>query len=1143
MNLYWIAVGSLVLFILVGIFGGNLLHLQGTTWWVFFSLMTFLGIVSAALFAFLQYKSNKNKGGAEPGGGNNETDPLIRDANARLAQSKGGAGIANLPMIFVIGDRGTAKTSVLLNSAIEAELLAGQIYQENVVAPTRAANIFFARGTVFVEAGGALMGNPQAWSQLVARLRPGRLKSLAGSGDAPRGVLLCFDLETFARQGAADAIANAARYLHARLAEISQILGVSYPVYVLFTRGDRLPYFADFVRNLSHDEAGQVVGVTLPMLPLQSSGVYGEQETQRLNNAFNQLFHAFCDQRLRLLPRETEVPRLAQAYEFPREFRKLRNPLVQFLVDIGRPSQLRSSPFLRGFYFSGVRPVQMTQAPVTPVVPAAASVESSGATGMFRAGMEAERRAEAMGSAGGTSRKVPQWLFLGHLFNDVILADEPARLASGSSTKTSTMKRMLFAVAAALCLFYLTAATISFLRNRSLARDIESAAQGLTGLTVPPNTYVTEDSLKKLEALRQPLARLVDYETDGAPWSMRWGLYQGRNILPDARRIYYKRFEQAMFGVTQNGLLANLQRTPAAPGPNDDFGYSYDTLKTYLLTTSEWKRSSDQDLEKFLAQRLQQRWASGRESELGQARVDLAKLQFDFYAHDLRNGNPFSPSNDAGAIGLSRAYLAKFSGVERVYRFLIAEGAKKNPTVSFNQKFPGTAEAVSSSVPVEWAYTKDGWKFMQDQIKRQNFGGEPWVLGPDQGAGIDRAAMEKGILDLYTRDYIQKWRAVLQGSNVVRYGSYQDASRKLTLLTGPGAPLLALMWWVSQNTSVDLPGVSEKFRAPQAVVPPAPAQQYIVQQNQSYNGGLMNLQQAVERAAAKDPNGEQSVRDSGQSARLTARQLSATFPPDPEGHVEQRTEILLLQPIAYLDGLAGGDLRSGGARFCQAFNSLTSKFPFNNNADPEISLDDLNGFLRPGSGQLWTAYESTFKSAMVCQNGECAPQGSTPVNPAFTRFVGQLMKFSLALYGATGSEANLRYTLRPAASDQVEEFDIAVNGDLAPLKGGASRQFGWPGNGTRSFRLDLKLSGGGNLSTTYDGPWGLFRFFAGANRNVVAGNGFNFSWAVTSGPRQQPVNAKGRPLTYDFYVETGGGPAVFSKEFLAGLRCPSPVTR
>jgi len=409
---------------------------------------------------------------------------------------------------------------------------------------------------------------------------------------------------------------------------------------------------------------------------------------------------------------------------------------------------------------------------------------------------------------------------------------------------------------------------------------------------------------------------------------------------------------------------------------------------------------------------------------------------------------------------------------------------------------------------------------------------------------VDRGAMEKGILDLYTKDYVEQWRNVLRRSNVNRYGSYQDASRKLTLLTGSGAPLLALMWWTSQNTAIDLPGVSDKFKAVQAVVPPSPAQQYIVQSNQSYNGGLMNLQQAVDRAANKDPSGEQATRDNAQSARLTARQLSATFPPDPEGHVDQRTEELLLQPITYLDNLAGGDLRAGGAAFCAAFNPLTAKFPFNPTATAEVTLDELGGILRPQTGKLWTFYDSSLKSVMQCPNGECAPQGSTPINPVFVRYISQMMKFSRAVYGDSGQEPNLHYTLRPQPTDQVDDFGVAVNGELAQLKGGASKQFVWPGAGTRNFRLDLKVAGGSQLGAqSYDGPWAVFRFFADANRTTNAGNGYTFTWAVTSGRSQQPQMVKGRPLIYEFFVDTGGGPAVFSKDFLSTLKCVAPVTR
>src|SRR5262249_26767881 len=145
------------------------------------------------------------------------------------------------------------------------------------------------------------------------------------------------------------------------------VLGISFPVYVLFTRADRLPFFSEFVRNLTREESGQAVGVTLPMHSASGGGVYADETTQRLTIAFNQLFHSLCDQRLQLLPRETAPENTPAAYEFPREFRKLRTTLVQFLVDIGRPSQLRASPFLRGFYFSGLRLQEIRDVPASPV--------------------------------------------------------------------------------------------------------------------------------------------------------------------------------------------------------------------------------------------------------------------------------------------------------------------------------------------------------------------------------------------------------------------------------------------------------------------------------------------------------------------------------------------------------------------------------------------------------------------------------------------------------------------------------------------------------------------------------------------------------------------------------------------------------
>ncbi len=1120
-----------------------------------------VALIVAAITMFVQKKTQDRidkasrpaqggqaaQGGPAAGGGS-EADDLIRAASARLAQSKAGAGVANLPMIFVIGDKGTAKTSTILNSGLDPELLAGQVYQDNAVAPTRSANIFFARGTVFVEAGGTLMANPQSWTSLVKKLQPSRLKSLGASGQAPRGVLLCFDLETFTKAGAAEAIANATRFLQARLGEISEVLGISFPVYVLFTRADRIPFFAEFVRNLSTEEAGQVVGATVPIRFGAASGVYAEEETQRLTWAFNQLFHSFCDQRLLLLPREGDAMKVPQSYEFPREFRKLRNSMVQFLVDVCRPSQLRASPFLRGFYFSGVRPVAAAETPVGPLVAptsAAEQVESGGATRMFRAGFQAEQRArQSVASAGaGAGIRVPQWLFLGHLFNDVVLADANARAASGSSTRTSLLKRVLLASVAAFCLIYSALLLWSYFENREMEQGVLTASRGISAGEGAGGAVPGIDSLQKLDTVRETLASLTKWR-DGAPFRLGFGLYKGNDILPDVRKIYYAKFRQLLFGSTQAQMLAYLQRTPAVPGPSDDYSPPYDTLKSYLLTTSEWKRSSDAGLQSFLGSKLDARWVAGREGEIGKERLDLAKAQFDFYASDLHNGNPYSPVADDAAVRRSRIYLSQFSGLQRVYQGLLSMADKRFPPVSFNQKFPGTATVLTSAEPVRGAFTKDGAKLVEDAIRKQDFAGEEWVLGPYKGQMPDKATMQQSLMDLYSKEYIAQWRAVLKKSNVNGYRGLKDASTKLTLLTSSSAPLLALFWWTSQNTCVDVPGVKDKFQAPQAVVPCPSTTMYVVDPNRQYNGGLQSLQQAVDRAADPSANKEdasRNMRDSASAATLTATSLGSNFMPDQDGQIDRRSLELLLQPIKNLDGQVSSDLKGAGQSFCAAFNQATlHKFPFDPQAKDEAKLDELGALLQPKSGKLWVFYESNLKTAMPCSNGQCSPSGSPPLNPGFATFIGNLMKFSRAIYGDDGTEMNYQYSLTPQKSDLIDEFDVTVNGAMSKLKGGTQHSYTWPGTGTRNFEFDYKLVGS-NLAQeakSYEGNWAVFCFFADADKTT----GNLFSWNVTTGRDQQQTKINGKPLIFEFNVGTNG-PAVFSKEFLSKLKCVVPVAR
>ncbi len=1153
MTIYWGAGAALVGYLILAWIVGSALHLDASRFYLLFSILAVLGISATGVFLWFW---KRNRGKSAPGAGpvekDDEIDALVREAENRLASSNlaKGAKLANLPMVFVVGDAGSTKTSTILHSGLDPELLAGSVYQDTTVLPTRLANIWFARGTIFVEAGGRLLTEPQRWVRLLQRLRPGRLQSAVRGEQAPRAALVCLDAETFVRPNAADALTVASRNMQQRLAELSQEFGIRFPVYVLFTKMNRLAFFEDFVRNLTSDEVGQVLGATLPMRPQSATGVYAEDENKRLGAAFDALFHSLADHRLALLPRENDAQKIPGAYEFPREFRKLRNSIIQFLVDLCRPSQLRTSPFLRGFYFSGVRPILVQEAPVaSPRLSAAQKTgmeTAASATGFFHAG--AVPAAPSPAAPAGT-RKVPQWLFLSRLFAGVILQDKAALGASGSSTRTSMLQRLLLASACVLCLMMSVAFTVSFLGNRALKSEVLEAARGIPAAEAAGMNLPTADALQKLETLRQSLAKLTDYETNGAPLRLRWFLYTGGDLYPAVRRIYYARFSQLLFLQTQAKMLSSLRMVSVPPAPTEDYAATYDTLKAYLITTSEYKRSS-----KWLSPVLLRIWASGRPVE---SLLTLAAKQFDFYAEDLPRGNPYSEKSDLAAVDRARLHLSKFSGSEQIYQFMISDASRRAKKINFNEQFPGSADVVINGVDVPGAFTKAGWAAMQENLARADkfFGGERWVLGDYAAAKPNAAGIEEELRNRYIADYIARWREFMNGSRVVRFSGLKDAAKKLNTLSGAQTPLMALFWVATQNTSVDSPKVADTFDSVHKVVPPpATTVQYVWPTNQEYMAALAALQTAIGQvadtppAAVPDPNRALPVRQSADAARNIVKKMGYTFKIDPETHLEMVTTKLLEAPIEYADaltkGMGAGEINAKAGRFCKSFAAITAKFPFNPTASAEVAIQELNAMFRPQTGLLWTFYNESLQPFLQKQGAQYVanPGSGIQLTPDFVAFFNRAARFSDALYPGGIAEPMLRYSLAPQRSDQIKEMSVTIDGQTS--KGNDAKSHVWTGSPAHTVRISAKLAGGSDFEfQDRQGSWALFRFFADADRWSQSGDAYSLEWIVRQGREGRPVMVGGRELTYRFAVNTGGAAPVFQKDFLIGMRCVSQAAR
>jgi type VI secretion system protein ImpL len=1143
---------GLLVYLVLAWFLGDVLHLQGRNLWLMRIALMALGALAAGAILWYFHSRKKqqqaeNQEAAAPDAGE-EIEPLVREAEAKLAAAHLGK-IGKLPAVFVVGHPGSAKTSTILHSGLEPELLAGHVYHDTTVVPTKSANVWLAGKIVFTEFGGPLLADAAKWTGLVKRLQPSRLKAVVGSsGQAARATLLCVDVEAFTRPGAAEQAASIGRNLRQRLGEMSQVLGASLPVYVLFTRMDRVPYFLEYVRNLSAPEAAQVLGVSLPMAAVSGAGAYADREAARLNAAFDDLFRALCDVRPEFLSREREAQTLPAVYEFPREFRKVQPVLVSFLTDLCRPSQLTVGPFLRGFYFSGVRPVIVNEAPAPMIAQQQTQLNAdapSEATTMFRIGGGQSRPAAAPAGVGG-SRKVPQWVFLPHFFQHVLLQDRVAMGASAASTKTSLLRRILLLSGAAISLVLATGFIVSYANNRGLESDLRTAAEGIGRSEAAGTGLASLDSLQRLETLRQSLEKLTRFNRNGADWSYRWGLYIGDDLYPSARKLYFDRFGQLLQLQTREGLRSELGALPPAP-PGPEYVPTYNKLKAYLITTSNHDKSSRD----FLAPVLLARWSAN--GNPGPERTRLAQKQFEFYAGELKYANPFSTVNDRYAVDNGRRYLAQFAGFERVYLALITEAGKAGPSINFNRRFPGSADTVINSRDVSGAFTKAGFDFVKKAVNNPEryFKGDEdsrWVLG-DAGAfkgdqsGEAMLKLSQQLKDRYYADFLGQWRNYMKASTVVRYRDIKDAAQKLNVLSGNQSPLLALFWLASQNTAVDDAQLAKSFQPVQTVVPPASVDRYIAPSNQAYVTALVSLQASLESVASQptpDPAAANQTLGLATAAKVATRQVAQGFSIDPEAHIETIVQHLMEEPItnveALLRGLGPAELNGKGKGLCAQMRPVWAKYPFNPNARVEATVAEVNALLRKPDGALWALYDSSLQKYLVRQGNQYVPAPGSPLTSGFVRFFNQAAALADTLYAGNSQDPHFTYRLKPLPPDGIQGVRLQIDGQSLTYAGGAAQpqQFVWQATGAHGVTGSLDFGGGRYIDwLTADGLWAVFHFFDKADRSQP------LEWIPRTGRDGSPLRVEGKPVAVRFDVDM----ALFQKGYFARLACVAEIAK
>jgi len=1118
---------------------GPMLKLTGRDLLILRIGLMVLGVVSAAVI--LWFFRTPSQPTAAP----DEIDAIVGQARARLAAARlpGKRNLDSLPLVLLVGPEGSAKTTSVVRAGLGAELLAGEALRGETVTPTTAANVWYGHDAVFVEAGGALAKDPSRFARLLRHLQPARMRAaVTGGTQAPRAAVVCFSCEELFKPGAGESIAAAARDLRARLGEAAQRLGIRLPVYVLFTKADAVPHFAEYVQHFTPEDARQVVGAGLAA-DTGPAGTYAERAGAAVSAAFEEIYLQLAANRLLVLHREQAPERKPGAYELPREFRKMQPMVVDFLRELCRPSQLAVSPVLRGFYFTGVQAVyvQESAAAAAPAAQAASVSAASSATQVFSA-PQARAAAAASAYTPPSMRKVPRWNFLEGVFRDVVLADQSAMKATLGGTRLNFARRALYAGAAAAALLVAFGFTVSYANNRVLERDVADAARALAAVPPARADLPSVDALQRLDSVRSTLDRLAGYERDGAPLGMRWGLYQGGALYADTRRLYFDAFDRLLFGATRASLVASLRALPDVPSPTDDYGSAYDALKAHLITTSHPQHAAMD----FLPDALLRAWNAGR--PVDDARRTLARRQFETYTREVVIANPYRFTPDGDAVPHARAFLRAFQGVEPIYQYLLAEAAKTTQPVRFATLKPEAARVVAAPHEVPGAFTKGGWAVVQKKLQSPDalLKGEGWVVG--EQAVVAPADRERTIRELrsrYERDYAAQWRSVLAGAQVIPFG-LDEAVPRLDRLAGNQSPLLELFALVGQHTGVS-PAIAKTFGSVRGIAPTTPTATLVTEKNQPYLQALGGLRDAV-RAVVQAPPGPAKESAAQQAASSVTQVTSAVgpialaFEVDGEGHVEQQVQRLLEQPPRYLSGrlqnVGVAQANEAGMRLCRAVSGVASRFPINPDAQAWASPQEIAEVLRPGTGTFWTVYNQSLTSVAVRQGAAFvqAPGASYRVSPQFLRLLQKMALLSDVLFPEGAQQPRVLYDVTLLESPrELSSVTLMVEGDpLRATQNVSSAKMQLPGSG-REARLSVTQGVTESaVAGPYPGPWGVLRIFHRA-RVQQAGNALRFEWPVPN------VMRGGESVKVAAMLTAGPAAILFQRDYLAGGGCPGTI--
>lgn len=254
-----------------------------------------------------------------------------------------------IPWYLLVGPEQSGKSSLIAHTGMD--LPVGHPAEDYEDLRPACKWWFFDRGVVLDTAGTLIRqkdgrgSNTTAWKRFLGfldRYRPRRPVD---------GIILTIPIEDFLdEQGALrppEDIAQRGDAIYKKLWQAQSRLGLSFPVYVVVTKLDRLPGFQTLVGELPDHSLADMLGWASPY------SFETEFREQWVDEAIETVGTGLQATQMEIFATVGEASVAEDIYRLPAAFNGLREPLRNYLRQIFKPSVYHDSFTLRGIWFTG----------------------------------------------------------------------------------------------------------------------------------------------------------------------------------------------------------------------------------------------------------------------------------------------------------------------------------------------------------------------------------------------------------------------------------------------------------------------------------------------------------------------------------------------------------------------------------------------------------------------------------------------------------------------------------------------------------------------------------------------------------------------------------------------------------------------